>query len=130
MKRLVSVILFIAAALTNSSCGVLWTIHESQQNYLAPQHTLAGNNEYEVIWNKSDIQTATLLSSANKIIAEGLEKGKFSQTTIFGINNTTGEILWKIPGSIGDTIIASDNVLYRGESVKYHGLTKSITWAA
>jgi len=114
MKKLLGVLIFIATALTNSSCGILWDIYESQQNYLAPQHTLEENNEYEVVWSRSDIESFTLISSSNKAIVQGAQKGKIFQASVFGINSTTGEILWEIPGSNAETIIANDNVLYRG----------------
>jgi len=83
-------------------------------NYLAPQHSLESNNEYQVIWNLSDIQAPTITGAPDKIIVEGFKKGKVSRTTIFGVDSKSGDIIWEIPGSTSESIIAHDNTLYRG----------------
>jgi outer membrane protein assembly factor BamB len=101
-------------SLTISSCGVLWEVYDTQMNYLAPQHSLETNKEYQVIWNLTDIQAPIITSASKKIVVEGLKKGNVSETTILGVDSNSGEILWEIPGSISEKITAYGNTLYRG----------------
>lgn len=121
-KWLVLIMIAGLLALGISSCGILRDLSEAQQDYLAPRHILESNTEFEVAWNISDISIShsdrrpTLTGGKGKIVVEGLKKGDVLSGSIFGLDSTTGHIIWQIPGTgsgAGEKII-QENILYRG----------------
>jgi outer membrane protein assembly factor BamB len=121
-KGLAFIIFVVLFPLAISSCGILRDFYESQQDYLVGQHFLESSNEFEVIWNMSDIRIShsnrrpTLIGGTNKIVVEGLKKNNILSGTIFGLDSATGNIIWHIPGTgsgSGEKVI-QENVLFRG----------------
>jgi outer membrane protein assembly factor BamB len=83
---------------------------------------MEANSEYEVLWNLSDIDVdgnfhaPSMVGAPNKIIISGQPKGKMLDTTILALDSSSGNILWEVPGRIGEEITTSDNAVYRGTS--------------
>ena len=111
-----------------SSCGVvsaIYNIYRSQENIPAPDHVLEANSEYEVLWNRTDINAEgtgsfgtipKIVSSPNKIIIMGWRKDSVLGSLILGLNSESGEILWEVPAWYSGKIIASDDAVYLGTS--------------
>ncbi len=95
MTKKVYLILFLFLGLLNSSCvPILFG-----QTYEIPHHMLETNEEYQVMWNQSDIHVTdeNIISSPGKIIIEGVKKGELLPN-IFGLDSMTGNIIWQIQG--------------------------------
>ena len=97
-------------------------MYESQQDYLAPQHSIEANSEYKTVWNISDLKVGNcchsnpaLVGVSHKIIIEGVDKGSYFDSAIAAIDSDSGEILWKIPVTASHGVMTANNqFLFRG----------------
>jgi outer membrane protein assembly factor BamB len=107
--------LIVAIALLMPSCFGL----EAHQDSLIT-HLLDTNNEFDAIWNVSDIRMGNsnripdMVGAPGKIIIYGWESGGAQSGIIFGLDSSNGNIGWTIPGVYGGYIIAQGENLYRG----------------
>lgn len=125
MKYFLNILALAILSLITSSCGIVWDMYESQQDYLASPHSIEANSEYEMIWNISDINVLgesdcchsnpALVSVSHKIIIGGVDKGSYFDASITAIDSNSGEILWKIPVTTSHSeMVTSDDSLFRG----------------
>ena len=121
MKNICRSIILATLSFSISSCGILRDIYDAQQDYLAPEHHLETNNEYDVIWDLSNIRVGDntishprIVGTSGKIIANGAKQGWFSSGTVFGIDSINGEIVWEISEDTGGDMFAQDDILYFG----------------
>lgn len=121
MKNTFGSIVFVILSLATSSCGIVRDSYEAQQDYLAPRHRLETNNEYEVIWDLTNIRIGDdtfrhprIVGAPGKIIANGAKQGWFSSGSVFGIDSIRGDLVWEISGEAGGDMIAQNNILYLG----------------
>jgi hypothetical protein len=110
MKDTFCSIAFVILSLATCSCGIVKDSYEAQQDYLEPKHLLEKNNEYQVIWDLSNIRLRDdtfahprIVGASGKIIANGAKQGWFSSGSVFGIDSIKGNIVWEISGEAGFT---------------------------
>jgi len=89
---------------------------ETRQVRLVPQYNLEKNNEYAVVWNRTDIaKNGNMVSASGMILVLGQDKKKLvSSGDIFAINSLTGEDVWKTNAGYAGKIIASSERIYYG----------------
>jgi outer membrane protein assembly factor BamB len=96
-------------------------MYYAQQDFLAPKHLLETNNEYNVIWDISNISVIDdtsghprIVGDSGKIIANGAKQGWFSNGTIFGIDSNNGKIVWEVSEDSGGDMLVQNGTLYFG----------------
>ena len=103
-----------------------------------PRHVLQANEDYEVVWEFSNIRVDSndrrpmIVSSPGKIIFEGWKDEK--SLVLTAVDSLSGDVLWQkqIHSSSGD-IISQDTALYRGtygaaEIQAYNADTGDFVW--
>lgn len=107
-------LIMIISLLLTLSCFAI----ETRQLFLAPHHVLETNNEFEVLWNRSDIfmndsdRRPGMVGAPGRIIIHGWKSGEITAHTIIGLDSISGNITWTIPG--GGEIITEGENLYLG----------------
>ncbi len=102
------------------SCSNTNGLNETEYGFLAPQHDLQPNNQYEVLWDMSNISVTELsslppiVSSPEKIIIQGTEEDSLPRAQVFALDSSNGNILWRIDRGDWGYIITQADILYRG----------------
>ena len=107
------IMLMIVMSLIMTSCFAI----ETRRVSLASYHSLATNNEFEVLWNIPDIfmddsdRWSNMVGAPRKIIINGWKSGDVITRKFIGLDSISSNIAWTIPG--GGSIISEGETLYR-----------------
>lgn len=102
------------------SCSHTSEVNETEYGFLAPEHGLQPNDQYEVLWDISNISATELselppiVGAPQKIIVQGIEKDSLPQVQVFALDSLDGNIVWKTGGKDWGHIITQNGVVYRG----------------
>ena len=116
MNSLLTLVICLCSLL-GQSCIAFEVLHDD----VSPHHVLEKNDEFEFIWELSDIYTgsnerrAAIVSVPGKIIVEG-GYTKLNDPSLIAFDSLSGEIVWQVPLGFGHNgyIISQNTVLYRG----------------
>lgn len=107
----------IAISLLTLSCYAI----ESRQDHPVSLRSLETNNEFEVIWNISDVhmsdnwERSNIVGAPGKIIIGGGQKGDIPNSTIIAVESVSGDNVWtKRFAKSGYKMIVQGENLYRG----------------
>lgn len=90
---------------------------EASRIHPVSQYTLETNNEYAIIWNRTDVSMTHMVGAPDMIFVLGQDNKKLvSNGDIFSFDSLTGEDVWKTSaGSAGSgTVIATNERVYYG----------------
>lgn len=99
-----------------SSCLVL----ENLQMNLLPKYVLEENDEYIVVWNRTDFgmnhnnRRPAMVGGPGRIIVDGRKMRPLALTKVYGLDSLSGNDVWEISNAGGGELIVDGEHLYFG----------------